>query len=347
MFELEQFKSKLSLYNGALKQKEELAKASLTKSSQDINPPKRGKSPESLSDTANSLRRGIRDRLVAQDSSMALAYRFAVSLFDNNCYICGKPAYDSMGNAINGPIQADHVIPPIWGGAGAAGNMAPAHPECNNDKGDSDPEVYFVDQPETLDKLKILREVFDYTPVSPEIINDELEELVIWIFNAIITPWVNQKRAEMNIESDFVLPPSLKMPELADSSTNILGIKSRWAQTRRTDQHILNALNDVDEDSLGLYSSYSKFSSYDCSFDSRVDVKNRISRFVEIVEYVSQKNDLRLLTTSEFYSIMRTLELLFTKSPSELAKYRRLVRVLAEHPELAHLRDVAWDQEVL
>lgn len=307
-----------------------------------INPPKRGKSLESFSDAANLLKRACRDRLMPQNSSMQSGYRFAAWLFNNNCYICGRPAYDSDGDPVCPPIQADHVIPPSLGGAGAAGNMAPAHNTCNNAKGESDPEEYFADKPEVLSRLKLLRHVFSFSPSDPEVINDDIDRLVLDLFE-FISRWINQKRSETGIDEHFVLPPSLKLPDLEITEVDLSKTRSRWQQDSRSDQPILNALCDVGEDRLGLYASYSEFSSNECSLSSRIDVKDRISRFVEIVEHITGKTDLRSLTTDDFYAVIRCLELLFSKKPYELSKYRRFARVLVEHPDLKHLRTVAWE----
>lgn len=122
-----------------------------------LKPPKRGASRESLSDSVNSIRRVAVDRIAATDHSLAYAWRYGCYLFDNCCYICEKPFEDGAGP------QADHIIPPIEGGSGNAGNLLPAHRSCNHEKGDIHPDRYFKDRPDLLAKLHGFQELFQYT----------------------------------------------------------------------------------------------------------------------------------------------------------------------------------------
>ena len=103
-----------------------------------IKPPKRGGSRESVSDAKNIFMRASLDKIFSRPGSLRESWRVGVAMFDGGCYLCGKKIYDTNGNLKRGVIvQADHIIPPLLGGTISAGNMAPAHRECNDLKADT------------------------------------------------------------------------------------------------------------------------------------------------------------------------------------------------------------------
>jgi hypothetical protein len=122
-----------------------------------LKAPKRAASRESLSDAVNIIRRVAVDKIAATEYSLAASWRYGCLLFDNCCYICGLPFSDSSRP------QADHVVPPIEGGSGNAGNILAAHQKCNAHKGDVHPDEYFSDSPEILSKITKLQDAFSYS----------------------------------------------------------------------------------------------------------------------------------------------------------------------------------------
>lgn len=126
---------------------------------------KRGKSPESTSDSINMVRRATMDKLGRLENgnrySMSEAYKVGRQLFDDNCYLCGY----ELGEV---GIQADHVISHIHGGYGAAGNMLPAHAECNDIKKDSLYEDTIFYNPKTAKKLEQFRKAYEFKPLPTD-----------------------------------------------------------------------------------------------------------------------------------------------------------------------------------
>lgn len=119
---------------------------------------KRGKSKESLSDAKNMLRRALADQVLdTEKASMSEAYRVGTALFDGCCYLCGKPLEDGERG-----VQADHVVSHLKGGYGAAGNMLPAHAECNDKKSDEMYEDTVYYNPENFEKILKFREAYNF-----------------------------------------------------------------------------------------------------------------------------------------------------------------------------------------
>lgn len=149
-----------------------------------IKAPKRGFNRESLSDMQNSMQRVIIDKVAATDYSLRFAWRVGCYLFDNCCYACGLPFTEKDH------VQADHVTPPVEGGSGNAGNLLPIHSSCNRNKGDTHPDIYFADKPETLKKIHDFQAMFDYKPDktlytdAKAIANEITERLVKKILHA-------------------------------------------------------------------------------------------------------------------------------------------------------------------
>lgn len=176
-----------------------------------VKPPKRGRSRESMSGIANIMGRAIRDEALSTPYSILESYRFAVTLFDGKCYICNKLAYQLDGTPV-GAIEADHIIPPNRGGSGSAGNMAPAHKACNDAKGDSDVFEYLSEQPETLAKIRILQQVYGYSPATDEVL-EGLTEKIRENFQTFTEPLINEYRKRAGNQVSYVLPPSLRSDE--------------------------------------------------------------------------------------------------------------------------------------
>lgn len=131
---------------------------------------KRGKSPESFSSLPNTARRVLIDRIAGQiyDGSLIEGHRVAVGIFDSRCYLCGFRLYTDQGEKLGGLLeaQADHVHPPLLGGATVAGNMAPAHKACNAAKGDISVEIYLHDRPAVRSKLSKLAGFYNFKPLE-------------------------------------------------------------------------------------------------------------------------------------------------------------------------------------
>lgn len=147
-------------------------------------PSKRGKSKESFSDSRNGFIRAAFDKVLGTNKNLSESWRGAVIQFHGCCYLCGKRIYDNNGYPIPGSeIQADHIVPPKNGGTISAGNMAPAHRYCNDDKGDTPVEIYLLEKgrPDLLKLVKGFQKEFGYTP-PPQPIVDLLQEEVnrIW-----------------------------------------------------------------------------------------------------------------------------------------------------------------------
>lgn len=147
-----------------------------------VTPPKRGGSRESISDAKNIFVRASLDKIFAAPGSLREAWRVVVAMFDGCCYICGEPVYNSLGAAIPGVvIQADHIIPPSSGGTISAGNMAPAHRECNDLKGDTLVEEYLKDSPERLERIYDFQKMYNYVAPDIEVFKSALVEISqIW-----------------------------------------------------------------------------------------------------------------------------------------------------------------------
>ena len=131
---------------------------------------KRGKSPESFSSLPNTARRVLIDRIAGQiyDGSLIEGHRVAVGIFDSRCYLCGFRLYTDQGEKLGGLLeaQADHVHPPLLGGATVAGNMAPAHKACNAAKGDISVEIYLHDRPAVQSKISKLAGFYNFKPLE-------------------------------------------------------------------------------------------------------------------------------------------------------------------------------------
>lgn len=135
-----------------------------------IKPPKRGGNRESVSDAKNIFMRAALDKIFSRPGSLREAWRVGVAMFDGGCYLCGKKIYDTKGNLKRGvSVQADHIIPPLLGGTISAGNMAPAHRECNDLKADTLVEEYLKDLPKQLEKVQDFQEMYGYVAPDPEL----------------------------------------------------------------------------------------------------------------------------------------------------------------------------------
>lgn len=145
-------------------------------------PPKRGGGRESFSDAKNIFIRASLDKIFSAEGSLREAWRVVVAMFNGGCYICGQPIYNSLGQLLPGvTVQADHIIPPSAGGTISAGNMAPAHPPCNDLKGDEDVEVFLKDHPDRLQRIRDFQKMYGYTAPDLELFKDTLVEISeIW-----------------------------------------------------------------------------------------------------------------------------------------------------------------------
>ena len=193
--------------------------------------PKRGKSRESMSDAANMLARAMRDAAFASSDSLLEAWRFAIELFERNCYLCGKPAYTKTGKPI-GQIQADHIVAPSRGGSGSAGNMAPAHRQCNDLKADTPVEIVLKDKPELLHKVRIFQGIYGYQPAD-DTASRVLQGEVIKFFQESVEPVVNSMRRMTGHRTSYLLPPSLmgdkyRQWEIKESSAEEFRASNRY-----------------------------------------------------------------------------------------------------------------------
>lgn len=145
--------------------------------------PKRGKQRESFSDTTNLFNRAAFDEVGKLSKpenakySLTEAYTMGRLLFEDNCYICGQPL-------TNTGIQSDHIISAEHGGFGGPGNLLPTHTSCNDMKGNKLYEELECANTQTSRKLKAFQEMYEWTPLSKEVMNkieeknDELKELI-------------------------------------------------------------------------------------------------------------------------------------------------------------------------
>lgn len=128
---------------------------------------KRGKSPESISDAVSSTARAIQDKAMKSiqenDESIMASYHVGIGLFEGNCYLCGMKAFHNKKPfpSKSLTVQADHVIPPKYGGAGAPGHLLPAHAICNDAKGNELVENYLYDRAEPLRRIKLFQEHYN------------------------------------------------------------------------------------------------------------------------------------------------------------------------------------------
>lgn len=145
---------------------------------------KRGRSKESFGDAKNSFMRAALDRVLGTDGNLADAWRIAATKFYGCCYLCGERIYDKNGEQIPGSeIQADHIVPPKMGGTISAGNMAPAHRWCNDDKGDTPVEEYLTakGRPDLLKLVHEFQQEVGYEPPPIEVVVQVQEELeALW-----------------------------------------------------------------------------------------------------------------------------------------------------------------------
>lgn len=146
-------------------------------------PSKRGGQKESLSDARNAFKRAALDKVLGTDKPLRSSWREAVILFHGCCYLCGERVYDDEGNPLPGSeIQADHIVPPSSGGTISAGNMAPAHRSCNDEKGDQDVEDFLMDRgrPDLLKTVTLFQKMYDYEPPALEVfqeLNTQLDKI--------------------------------------------------------------------------------------------------------------------------------------------------------------------------
>lgn len=145
-------------------------------------PPKRGGGRESFSDAKNVFIRASLDKIFSAEGSLREAWRVVVAMFDGNCYLCEEPIYNSMGKLLPGvTVQADHIIPPSSGGTISAGNMAPAHPACNDLKGDESVEDFLKDHQKRLEKILDFQKMYRYNAPDLELFQETLIEISeIW-----------------------------------------------------------------------------------------------------------------------------------------------------------------------
>lgn len=132
-----------------------------------VNPPKRGRQKEALSDARNSFRRAHLDKKYSSDESIRESFRVGVALFEGRCYISGDKLYnDDDGSKVDDvSIQADHVISSLYGGVGSAGNILPASTKSNNDKGDVSLEELNISA-EDKEKIKDFQKLYGYKPLN-------------------------------------------------------------------------------------------------------------------------------------------------------------------------------------
>jgi len=170
-----------------------------------INPPKRGRQPESRSDARNGLIRSAVDHVVGASVSkpMAEAYKVGAALFENACYLCGYALYRANGASFSEKAlspQADHILPHSHGGAGAAGHLLPTHNVCNNAKGNWHFEEYLADRPRALALVKEFMELYSVRQLMG------LHQAVSQAADEALAVY-SQKLVEIGAAYDLVVPP--------------------------------------------------------------------------------------------------------------------------------------------
>lgn len=154
----------------------------LSESRRKVEPPKRGKERESLSDAANAMTRAIIDRVVVSgrplDISLQDSYRAGVAFFYDRCYLCGMIAYVD-NKSVSAPaitVQADHITSHEFGGAGAPGHILQTHAACNNAKGKFLVEDYLDGRDDALKLIDEFRTL--YGAKSQEGVYGEVDKIV-------------------------------------------------------------------------------------------------------------------------------------------------------------------------
>jgi hypothetical protein len=193
----------------------------LAAESKHINPPKRGRSPESRSDARAGLIRSAIDLVVGSKTNrpMVEAYRAGCTIFQNSCYICGYKCYQSDGSPYGGVLspQADHILPHLLGGAGAAGHLLPTHTVCNNIKGQRNVDDYLSDRPEALALVNYFMELYSVEQMPglhqavSQLVNETLEE-----FSAKLTALGKEHDRDVpsySILRELIEDPEANLPE--------------------------------------------------------------------------------------------------------------------------------------
>lgn len=134
-----------------------------------VDPTKRGRARESMSNAKNLFIRAAIDKIFGSSADLREAWGVGISIFDGRCYICNEKIYTETGEIVsNAVIHADHIYPSSRGGTIRAGNILAAHSVCNNLKGDALVEDFLNDRPEQLAKVRDFQNFYNYSAPDPE-----------------------------------------------------------------------------------------------------------------------------------------------------------------------------------
>ena len=269
-------------------------------------------------------------------------YQNAANLTSGHCFYCNMKLSErdnSLPRLIQGTYAWDHFVPASQYGLFIIGNVVLACETCNLEKSNWPADEYWEQRYNQKQPLRYkTRDEFKK-------VADHLTALERDHNTANFYPVKDLENDPTDIlEACRIVGASSIAQEYLEAYTP--ASLARWLNASRADADILAQLADVD-DEAGLYELYETRNRRRCQGTSRNDVRGRVSRFTEMMEEVTGRNDVRELTPREYRALIKFTMEKFHDKVGERDKYRRLFRILAEHPELQHLRPVAWDQQVM
>lgn len=289
------------------------------------------------------ISRAIDQNLFPNDSLIfGRVYQHAVNLTSGCCFYCNSKLTE-RDNArpalVQGSYAWDHFVPASYYGLFIIGNVVLACATCNLEKSNATAEEYWESRQDRNLPLRFkTREAFQK-------VANELAELEKINNIADFYPSRDDESDPTDIlEACRIVGASEVASEFLESYTP--SVFARWLCTTRDDADILTQLADVTDDA-GLYKLYEERNKRRCQGDSRSDVRGRISRFTEIMEEVTGRTDVRKLTKREYRATIKFTMEKFHDKIGERNKHKMLFRILVEHPDLAKLRPIAWDQDVM
>lgn len=269
-------------------------------------------------------------------------YQHAANLTSGHCFYCNMKLSErdnALPRLMQGEYAWDHFVPASQYGLFIIGNVVLACESCNLEKSNWPADEYWESRYISKQPLRY-KTLAEFKQVEAELTALEREKNT-----ANFYPVKDTENDPTDIlEACRIVGASSIAQEYLEAYTPA-GF-TRWLNTSRNDADILTQLADVD-DEAGLYELYETRNRRRCQGMSRNDIRGRVSRFTEMMEEVTGRNDVRELTPREYRALIKFTMEKFHDKVGEREKYRRLFRILAEHPDLQLLRPVAWDQQVM
>src|SRR5699024_7832188 len=262
-------------------------------------------------------------------------YQHATQLTNGCCFYCNqklsKQDKKSPPELVQGTYAWDHFVPASKYGLFIIGNVVLSFAKCNLEKSDSSAYNYWKSRKEQKLPLRFRTEE-EFLKVQEELFTLEAEHNIDNFYPVISSDEDFVKSEPKDIQVALGLMSSSGIVKEYLETYTSRGV-ARWLRLSRDDADIFEQLADLD-DSFGIYEKYEKIYGYKAGFDSRNDVKARITRFCEYVHEVTEVTDIRDLSDIEFLTLIRSLLKSVDYSYGETTKFRRFIRVLILHPDL-------------